>query len=106
MIILLTTIMFQQQLTLASPKDGTDNQTDKSQTVIPESRVNGNTTESSSELPPIPEEQPNDDVVNCAALGCPGNPPNPHGPPTEEPEEMNKDEDSNDWFEEWNSFRD
>ena len=34
----------------------------------------------------MPEEQPDDDVVNCAALGCPGNPPNPHGPPTEEPE--------------------
>ena len=25
------------------------------------------------------------DIVHCAALGCPGNPPNPHGPPTEEP---------------------
>jgi hypothetical protein len=75
MIILLTTIMFQQQLTLASPKDGTNNQT-----------VISHTTKSSSELPPIPEEQPNDNVVNCAALGCPGNPPNPHGPPTEEPE--------------------
>jgi hypothetical protein len=86
MIILLTTIMFQQQLTLASPIDGTNNQTVISQTVIPELPVNNNTTESSSELPPIPEEQPNDDVVNCAALGCPGNPPNPHGPPIEEPE--------------------
>ena len=87
-IILFTTIMFQQQLTVASPKDGTDNQTTKFQTVIVESPVNGNTTKPSSELAPIPEEQPNndDDVVHCAALGCPGNPPNPHGPPTEEPE--------------------
>jgi hypothetical protein len=25
-------------------------------------------------------------ISYCAALGCPGNPPNPHGPPTEEPE--------------------
>jgi hypothetical protein len=40
----------------------------------------------SSEPASIPGEQSNDDVVNCAALGCPGNPPNPHGPPTEEPE--------------------
>jgi hypothetical protein len=86
MIILLAAIMFQQQLVVASPKDGTDNQTDKSQTVIPESPVNDNTTEPSSEPAPILEEQSNDDVVNCAALGCPGNPPNPHGPPTEEPE--------------------
>jgi hypothetical protein len=86
MIILLAAIMFQQQLVVASPKDGTDNQTDKSQTVIPESPVNGNTTEPSSEPAPILEERSNDDVVNCAALGCPGNPPNPHGPLTEEPE--------------------
>jgi hypothetical protein len=55
-ILLFATIMYQQQLTVAEPA-------------------------------PIPEEQPNnDDVVHCAALGCPGNPPNPHGPPTEEPE--------------------
>jgi hypothetical protein len=31
------------------------------------------------------EEAPDDNVAHCAALGCPGNPPNPHGPPTEEP---------------------
>jgi len=31
--------MFQQQLTVASPKDGTDNQTVTSQTVIPLSPV-------------------------------------------------------------------
>ncbi len=86
MTILLAAIMFQQQLIVASPKDGTDNQTVKSQTVIPELPVNGNTTESSSEPASIPEEPPNDDVFHCAALGCPGNPPNPHGPPTEEPE--------------------
>jgi hypothetical protein len=86
MIIFLAAIIFQQQLTVASPKDGTDNQSAKSQTVIPESPVNGNTTEPSSEPAPIPGEQSNDDVVNCAALGCPGNPPNPHGPPIEEPE--------------------
>jgi hypothetical protein len=71
---------------VASPKNGTDNQTVTSQTVIPESPVNGNTTEPSSEPAPISEEQPNDDIVHCAALGCPGNPPNPHGPPTEKPE--------------------
>jgi hypothetical protein len=86
-IILLATIMFQQQLTVASPKDGKDNQTIKSQSVIPESPANSNTSEPSSEATPIPEEQPDDDVVNCAALGCPGNPPNPHGPSTEEPED-------------------
>ena len=79
--------MFQQQLTVASPKDGKDNQTVKSQSVIPESAApNSNTSKPSSEATPMPEEQPDDDVVNCAALGCPGNPPNPHGPPTEEPE--------------------
>ena len=39
-----------------------------------------------SEIAPGPEEPPNDIVVNCAALGCPNNPPNLHGPPTEEPE--------------------
>ena len=49
-----------------------------------ESPANSNTSELSSEATTIPEEQPDDDVVNCAALGCPGNPPNPHGPPTEE----------------------
>ncbi|MGH9988230.1 MAG: hypothetical protein ACRD8W_30205 [Nitrososphaeraceae archaeon] len=86
MIIFLAAIMFQQQLTVASPKDATDNQSAKSQTVIPESPVNGNTTEASSEPASIPEEPSNDDVFHCAALGCPGNPPNPHGPPTEEPE--------------------
>ncbi len=32
------------------------------------------------------KEPPADDIVHCAALGCPGNPPNPHGPPTEEPQ--------------------
>jgi len=86
MIILLAAIMFQQQLIVASPKDGTDNQTVKSQVVIPELPVNDNTTEPSSEPAPIPGEQSDDDVVNCAALGCPGSPPNPHGPPTEESE--------------------
>jgi hypothetical protein len=85
-IILLATIMFQQQLTVASPKDGKDNQTIISQSVIPESPANSDTSEPSSDITPIPEEQPDDDdVVHCAALGCPGNPPNPHGPPTEEP---------------------
>lgn len=74
-IILFAAIMFQQQLTVASPKYSTE---------LP---VNGNTTEPTSEPASIPEEQPNnDDVVHCAALGCPDNPPNPHGPPTEEPE--------------------
>lgn len=85
-VILLTAIIFQQQLTMASPKEGTDNQTAKSRLVIPEPSVNGNTTEPQPEPARVPEEPPNDDVVHCAALGCPGNPPNPHGPPTEEPE--------------------
>lgn len=76
--------MFQQHLT-ASPKDGNDNQTIKTQLVIPESIANSNTSEPSSEATPIPEEQPDDDIVHCAALGCPGNPPNPHRPPTGEP---------------------
>ena len=39
-----------------------------------------------SEIAPGPEEPPNDIVVNFGALGCPNNPPNLHGPPTEEPE--------------------
>jgi hypothetical protein len=84
--ILFTSVVFQQQLVEASPKEHTDNQTAKFQTVIPEPPVNGNTTKPHSEIAPGPEEPPNDDVVNCAALGCPNNPPNPHGPPTEEPE--------------------
>jgi hypothetical protein len=78
MAILLASSIFQHQLTIASPKDS-DNLTINTQTAIPELPVNGNTTESHS------EEAADDDVVNCAALGCPGNPPNPHGPPTEEP---------------------
>jgi hypothetical protein len=61
-IILLATIMFQRQLTVASQKDGKDNQTIKSQSVIPESYANSNTSEPTSETTPIPEEQPNDDV--------------------------------------------
>jgi hypothetical protein len=73
-------------LVVASPKEGTDNQTAKFQTVIPESPVYGNTTIHHSEIASVPEESPNDDVVNCAALGCPNNPPNLRGPPTVEPE--------------------
>ena len=46
--------------------------------------VNDDITEPTSEPTSTPGEQSNDDVVKCAALGCPGNPPNPHGPPTEE----------------------
>ncbi|HZA70789.1 MAG TPA: hypothetical protein VE548_13925 [Nitrososphaeraceae archaeon] len=87
MIILLAIIISQQQeLILASTKDGTNNQTIKSQSVNPEPPTDSNNaTEPSSEPTPIPEEEANDDVFNCAALGCPGNPPNPHGPPTKEP---------------------
>jgi hypothetical protein len=90
-VVLLTAIIFQQQqllLTVASPREGTDNQTGESRIVIPDSSVNGNITEPQPEpeQAPVPEEPPADDVVHCAALGCPGNPPNPHGPPTEEPE--------------------
>ena len=85
-IILFTTVIFQQQFTVASPTEGTDNQTAKFQTGIPEPPVNGNITIPHSEIALGPEEPPNDDVVNCAALGCPNNPPNLHGPPTEEPE--------------------
>lgn len=86
MIIIFTLVIFHQQLVVASPKEGTDNQTAKFQTVIPESPVNGNTTKHHSEIAPGPEEPLNDDVVNCAALGCPNSPPNLHGPPTEQPE--------------------
>jgi hypothetical protein len=76
--ILLALIIFQDQLTSASPKDS-DNWTTQTQTAIPELPANSNTTESH------PEKTQDDGVVHCAALGCPGNPPNPHGPPTEEP---------------------
>jgi hypothetical protein len=53
----------------------------------PEPHSKDNTTESQPELILESEEPPPPahDVVHCAALGCPGNPPNPHGPPTEEP---------------------
>ena len=78
--ILLALIIFQNQLTIASPKDS-DNWTTKTQTAIPELPANSNTTDSHPE-----KTQDDDGVVHCAALGCPGNPPNPHGPPTEEPE--------------------
>jgi hypothetical protein len=57
----------------------------KFQTVIPESLLNGNTTTPHLEIEPGPEEPLNYDVINCAALRCPNNPPNLHGPPTEEP---------------------
>jgi hypothetical protein len=77
--ILLALLIFQDQLTIASPKDS-DNWTTKTQTAIPELPANSNTTDSH------PEKTQDDGVVHCAALGCPGNPPNPHGPPTEEPE--------------------
>ena len=83
---------------MASPTEGTDNQTAKFYTGIPEPPVNGNIFVPHSEIAPGPEEPPNDDVVNCAALGCPNNPPNLHGPPTEEPEGV-KVMDSNDWLE-------
>jgi hypothetical protein len=73
--ILLASSIFQHQVIIASPEDS-DN---LNQTAIPELPANSNTTESHS------EDVQDDDVVNCAALGCPGNPPNPHGPPTEEP---------------------
>ena len=76
--ILLALIILQDQLTIASPEDS-DNRTTNTQTAIPELPTNSNTTESHS------EEAADDDVAHCAALGCPGNPPNPHGPPTEEP---------------------
>ena len=85
---------------MASPKEGTNNQTAKFQTVIPESPVNGNTTKHHSEIASQPEESPNDDAVNVAALGCPNNPPNLHGPPTvRNQKEMDKDMDSNDRLE-------
>jgi hypothetical protein len=73
--ILLASSIFQHQLIIASP----ENSDNLNQTAISELPANSNTTESHS------EDGQDDDVVNCAALGCPGNPPNPHGPPTEEP---------------------
>ncbi len=86
MAIILTLVIFQQHLTVASPKEGADNQTAKSRTIISELPGNSNATQPQSELAPGTEDPPNDEVIHCAALGCPGNPPNPHGPPTEEPE--------------------
>lgn len=86
MVIILILVIFQQQSAVASSKEGVDNKTAESQTIIPELPVNSNTTQPHSELAPGTEDPPNDEVVHCAALGCPGNPPNPHGPPTEEPE--------------------
>lgn len=73
--ILLASGIFQHQLIIASP----ENSDNLNQTVVPELPANSNTTESHS------EDVQDDDVIHCAALGCPGNPPNPHGPPTEEP---------------------
>jgi hypothetical protein len=57
----------------------------------PEAPVNDNVIETEPASLLVPEEpsEPSandDDIIHCAALGCPGNPPNPHGPPTEEPE--------------------
>lgn len=83
---ILLTATIVQQLTIASPKEGANNQTVKRAIAIPEQHSKGNTTQSQPELAPVPKEPPADDVVHCAALGCPGNPPNPHGPPTEEPQ--------------------
>ena len=62
--ILLASSIFQHQVIIASPEDS-DN---LNQTAIPELPANSNTTESHS------EDVQDDDVVNCAALGCPGNP--------------------------------
>jgi hypothetical protein len=84
-VIILALVIFQQHPTMASSKEGADNQTAESQTVISELPVNSNTTQPHSERAPGTADPPNDEVVHCAALGCPGNPPNPHGPPTEEP---------------------
>jgi hypothetical protein len=50
MIVILTIVIFQQQLVVATPKEGTDNQTANFQTVIPESPVNGNITKHHSEI--------------------------------------------------------
>jgi hypothetical protein len=86
MVIILILAIFQQQSAVASSKEGVDNKTAESQKVIPELPVDNNTTQPHSELAPGTEDPPNDEVVHCAALGCPGNPPNPHGPPTVEPE--------------------
>jgi hypothetical protein len=86
MVIILILVIFQQQSAVASSKESVDNKTAESRTAIPELPVNSNTTQPHSELAPGTEDPPNDEVVHCAALGCPGNPPNPHGPPTEEPE--------------------
>lgn len=86
MAIILTLVIFQQHLTVASPKEGADNQTAESRTIIPELLGNSNATQLQSELASGTEDPPNDEVLHCAALGCPGNPPNPHGPSTEEPE--------------------
>lgn len=68
MIIILALITFQQPLAEPSAKEHKDNQIAKFPTVTP---VNDNTTKRHSEIALGLEEPPKDDVVNCAALGCP-----------------------------------
>jgi hypothetical protein len=91
MIVILLTVTSIQHLTIASPKEEANNQTFKGGIANPELHPKGNITHSQPELAPVPEEPPAGDVVHCAALGCPGNPPNPHGPPTEEPQSSTTD---------------
>jgi hypothetical protein len=83
MIIILTVIAFQLELAKTNAEEHTANQIAKFQTGIP---VIDNLTKDHSETAPGLEQPPKFEVVNCAALGRPNNPPNLHGPPTEEPE--------------------
>ena len=83
MIIILTVIAFQLELAKTNAEEHTANQIAKFQTGTP---VIDNHTKDHSETAPGLEQPPKFEVVNCAALGCPNNPPNLHGPPTEEPE--------------------
>lgn len=76
----LTVIAFQLEPAETNAEEHTDNQIAKFQIVTP---VNDNLTKDHSETAPGLEQPPKYDVVNCAALGCPNNPPNLHGQPTD-----------------------
>jgi hypothetical protein len=83
MIIIFTVIAFQLKPAETNAEEHTYNQIAKFQTDTP---VIDNPTKDHSETAPGLEQPPKYEVVNCTALGCPNNPPNRHGPRTEEPE--------------------
>jgi hypothetical protein len=83
MIIILAVIAFQLELAKTNAAEHTANQIAKFQTGT---AVIDNPTKDHSETAPGLEQPPKYEVVNRASLGCPNNPLNLHGPPTEEPE--------------------